>query len=262
MRKIFILILVAVVGVVLTISAARADEISDLQKQIDDLAKQLEASKKATTPLESEVRALEGQITLIGAKLAQIQKDLTKSEDDLIYQKKVLAATVRKFYINSFLNIPLLTIFASHDAAETLKILTFQQNSSKADRDIIRSISQKVAKLASDKKRLASAQAQLDKQRQFLKGEIASAKSFQSQLEGKIAVLTARQQEILAEKSGTFQTTVGDVPHSDDPNASPSYNPGFSPAFAAFSFGAPHFKGMSQYGAFGRAKQGQNYEQI
>ncbi|KKU63141.1 MAG: SpoIID/LytB domain protein [Candidatus Amesbacteria bacterium GW2011_GWC1_47_15] len=44
--------------------------------------------------------------------------------------------------------------------------------------------------------------------------------------------------------------------------ARPDYNPGFSPAFAMFSFGAPHFKGMSQYGAFGRAKNGQNYRQI
>jgi peptidoglycan hydrolase-like amidase len=60
----------------------------------------------------------------------------------------------------------------------------------------------------------------------------------------------------------SFQTTVGDVPLADDPNSRPDYNPGFSPAFAAFSFGAPHFKGLSQYGAFGRAKAGQGAEDI
>ncbi|PIS14685.1 hypothetical protein COT64_01240, partial [Candidatus Shapirobacteria bacterium CG09_land_8_20_14_0_10_39_12] len=42
----------------------------------------------------------------------------------------------------------------------------------------------------------------------------------------------------------------------------PDYNPGFSPAFAVFSFGAPHRKGMSQYGAYGRAKAGQSAEEI
>jgi len=52
------------------------------------------------------------------------------------------------------------------------------------------------------------------------------------------------------------------VPLADDPASRPDYNPGFSPAFAAFSFGAPHFKGMSQYGALGRAKSGQGFEQI
>ncbi len=59
-----------------------------------------------------------------------------------------------------------------------------------------------------------------------------------------------------------FQTSVGEVPSADDPASRPDYNPGFSPAFAIFSFGAPHFKGMSQYGAFGRAKHGQSMEEI
>jgi len=59
-----------------------------------------------------------------------------------------------------------------------------------------------------------------------------------------------------------FSTSVGDVSSSDDPASRSDYNPGFSPAFAAFSFGAPHRKGMSQYGAYGRAKDGQNYEAI
>ena len=240
----------------------RADEIEDIQKQIDDLQDQLELSKNATTPLESEVKSLEGQLEAISARLVAIQKDLAESEKDLDYQKQILAKTVRSFYIRSFIDIPLLTLFASGDASETLKLIAFQAQTSKQDRSVIKDISEKMSKLADDKKRLASAQAQINKQSQFLKGEIASAKSFQSELEGKIAALTARQQEILAEKSGTFQTSVGDVPLADDPNSRPDYNPGFSPAFAAFSFGAPHFKGMSQYGAFGRAKQGQNYEQI
>ncbi|MBP9817472.1 hypothetical protein KBC75_01785 [Candidatus Shapirobacteria bacterium] len=59
-----------------------------------------------------------------------------------------------------------------------------------------------------------------------------------------------------------FNTSVGDVSSSDDPASRADYNPGFSPAFAVFSFGAPHRKGMSQYGALGRAKAGQNYEAI
>ena len=240
----------------------RADELEEIQKQIDDLEKQLELSKNATTPLESQVKSLGEQLETISARLSAVQKDLAKSEKDLDYQRQILAKTVRSFYIRSFVDLPLLTLFASHDASETLKLIAFQAQTSKQDRAVIKQISEKMSKLADDKKRLASAQAQINKQSQFLKGEIASARAFQSELEGKISALTARQQEILAEKSGTFQTTVGDVPLADDPNSRPDYSPGFSPAFAAFSFGAPHFKGMSQYGAFGRAKAGQNYEQI
>ena len=259
MLKVFISLLISFVLLFSIINPSSADEISDIQKQIDDLQHQLELSKNATTPLESQVKSLEEQLASIRARLAQVQKDIQKSEDELVDQKQILAATVRNFYIRSFVDIPLLTIFASNDASETLKLIAFQATSSKEDKNVIRQISEKIAKLADDKKRLASAQRQINQQSQFLKGEIASAKSFQSELTGKIAALSARQQEILAEKSGTFQTTVGDVPLADDPNSRPDYKPGFSPAFAAFSFGAPHFKGMSQYGALGRAKSGQNY---
>jgi peptidoglycan hydrolase-like amidase len=102
----------------------------------------------------------------------------------------------------------------------------------------------------------------LDKQAVFFRKEVAGAKQYQADLSSKIAQLSAKQQEIISEKQGTFQTTVGDVPLADDAASRPDYNPGFSPAFAIFSFGAPHFKGMSQYGAYGRAKDGQNVDQI
>ena len=91
---------------------------------------------------------------------------------------------------------------------------------------------------------------------------VAKANKYVSDLSGKISALSARQQSLLAQKTGTYQTSVGDVPLADDPASRPDYNPGFSPAFALFSFGAPHFKGMSQYGAFGRAKNGQSAETI
>jgi peptidoglycan hydrolase-like amidase len=105
--------------------------------------------------------------------------------------------------------------------------------------------------------------AQVDKEAEFFRVEVGKARAFQNQLNIEIAKLTARQQEILAAKFGTFTTSVGDVPLADDFNASPAFNPGFSPAFAAFSFGAyTHRNGMSQYGALGRANTGQNAEQI
>lgn len=242
---------------------ARADELEEIQKQIDDLQKQLDASQKATTPLESEVKKLGEQLESISLRLTQIKRDLAQSEEDLAFQKKILAQTVRNFYIRSFVDIPLLTIFSSNDAAETLKLIAFQQSSSKEDKNTIREISERISKLASDKKRLAAAQAQIGKQQQSLKGEIASARALQSELSGRIAALTARQQEILAAKSGTFTTSVGEVPLADDPNAAPTYNPGFSPAFGGFSFGAyTHRNGLSQYGAKGRADGGGNAEEI
>jgi len=71
----------------------------------------------------------------------------------------------------------------------------------------------------------------------------------------------------LALKAGGFQTSIGDTPPTLEPCSGPPgssnfCDPGFRPAFAAFSFGAPHRTGMSQYGAYGRSKSGQSAETI
>src|SRR5579872_2402622 len=263
MRKLAAFFLIVVFCLFTFIAPVHADEISDLQNQIDNLQHALDLSKNATTPLESQVTDLQAQFASIQAKISQLQKQLQQSEDDLEFQKKVMAATVRKFYIDSFTDIPLLTILSSGDATDTLKLIAYQQESSTQDKQTISNIGQQIAKIADDKTRLASASDQINKQSQFLKGQIASAKSYQSQLEGQIAALTAQQQAIINAKSGTFTTSVGDVPLADDPNAAPSFNPGFSPAFAGFSFGAySHRNGMSQYGAKARSDGGQNFRDI
>ncbi len=265
MRKFLVFFLVILAGFFVMASTLRADELEDLQKQINDLQHQLDLSKNATTPLESQVKGLDAQLTSIGARLSAISADLIRSEKDIEQQKKVLAGTVRDYYISSFVDIPLLTFFASNDATDTLRFIAFQQISSKSDREIIQTISARVAKLADDKKRLASAKAQIDKQSQFLKGEIASAKSYQSQLEGQIASLSARQQEIINARSGEFTATIGDSELADDYNASIKGFRESAPGgyFAAFAFGAhTHRKGMSQYGARGRAQAGQDFKTI
>ncbi len=79
-----------------------------------------------------------------------------------------------------------------------------------------------------------------------------------SQINVALAGISSRQQAILEEKLGSFSTSVGEVPPSDN-NPPPHFA---GTAFAAYSFGAPHRVGMSQFGALGRAKAGQNYEQI
>lgn len=265
MRKLLAFALIFIVSLFIFIPSTRADEIEDLQKQIDDLAKQLEASQKATTPLEGEVKRLEGELGGIVVKIGQIKADLDRSEDALAVEKKQLASTVRNFYIRSFVDIPLLTIFAANDATDTLKLIAFQQSSSKSDKETIEGIGEKISKLANDKKRLGGLQASIDKQRQSLKGEIASAKSFQSEVSGKIAAMSARQNEIINARSGSFIASIGDSELADDYNASIKGFRESAPGgyFAMFSFGAhTHRKGMSQYGARGRAAAGQDFKTI
>ncbi len=269
--------LVVLLVVIVTYQAhVRADELQDITKQLEDLQHQLELSVKATTPLEAEVKKLNTQLTSIQnqikaaeVKTKELAADITEREKQIAVQYTILSAKVRDYYKKMRLYSPIVTFVSSRSATELTRGIAYKAITADEDKNTIIAVTKDVMQLEADKKKveankaqLASLQAKLDGQRDFFNKEIAGAKKWQQELNSKIAALSARQQQILSEKSGTFQTTVGDVPLADDAASRPDYNPGFSPAFAAFSFGAPHFKGMSQYGALGRAKAGQSAEQI
>lgn len=255
----------------------RAVTVEELQKQIDETQKQLQMSVEATKPLEGEVQRLSDRITSAQNTITQLEKEqkqtertIAQREQELAGQYELFSTRINKQYRYQRTGSPLLTFL------HTLQQKTDQRQASKLiasltqrDQGTITSIGQEILDLQEAKKRaaeqaarLAKAAQDLAKQKAFFDKEIAGAKKYQTELTNKIAALTAQQQAILSEKTGTAQTSVGEVPLTGDPNSRVDYNPGFSPAFAVFSFGAPHFKGMSQYGAFGRAKSGQNYEAI
>ncbi|MBM3205898.1 hypothetical protein FJZ41_03575, partial [Candidatus Shapirobacteria bacterium] len=243
---------------------------------LNELNKALEMSKAATQPLESELNKLESQIKRIqtaidvaNKKIKSLEEDIFSREVDLAYQQEVLSARVRSYYKKSRQYSTLMILLASSSANDLFRELSYRQTATEQDKKVIVDVSQDLIKLKNDKETLeknktslAASQKSLDQQAEFFRTEVGKAKAYQAQISSQIAELTAKQQALLSEKTGTFQTTVGEVPLADDPASRPDYNPGFSPAFAAFSFGAPHRKGMSQYGAFGRAKAGQSAEEI
>ena len=252
------------------------DPVQDLQQKIDELEHLKQLSVSATTPLEKELSGLESRITsarngIVVAKNKSIElaADIEDREEDLAIQYHILSKRIAEQYKRSRTFSPFMTFLATKDAAKFTKDMAYRSSVKAQDNRLIEGITQDIeqleadrVKLEQDQVRLAALEKQLDEQAEFFRVEIKGAKDYQLELTGKIASLSSRQQSILNEKSGTFQTTVGDVPPADDPASRPDYNPGFSPAFAAFSFGAPHFKGMSQYGAYGRAKENQTAEEI
>lgn len=255
-----------------------ADELEEIEKKLADLKNSLEQSKAATTPLESNLKRLDAnlnellrKITVVENEVIEKEKEVEEGEEGLSIQQEILEQRVRSFYKSSIADVGagFYLITGTGDLGEILRLSVYRKSVINEDKQVItdivlyvRALEEKKKELESEKTRLAVIKEDVNKQAEFLKGEIAGAKAYQDQLGQEIATLTARQNELLAAKTGLFSTSVGEVPIADDPGSRPDYNPGFSPAFAAFSFGAPHFKGMSQYGAFGRAKEGQNYESI
>ncbi len=256
-----------------------SDELDDINKQIADLTKAMEMSKAATAPLESQLKSMQTQIAGIKVRVGAIEQDVVvkKKDIDVSYKKlekqeKIFAQTVRAYYIKNYYNTPLLLLLSSNSASELTQVLAYQQASTDQDKSIITNIAlslqdleTKKKNLEDEQKRLTIAKANLDKQSTDLDKIIQGAKAYQAKLSNQISELSARQQEIINARSGTFTVTIGDSELADDYNASIK---GFREAapggsFAIFAFGAhTHRKGMSQYGARGRAQQGQDYKAI
>lgn len=255
------------------------DEIEQLQKEISDLENLKRMSEAATTPLESQVKDLDNRIKNAQAGIVKAEADAQKlavsiedREKDLAGYYVILKERVKSQYKQMRTMSPLMLVVSSVDAAEATKGLAYHSSIKDQNEQLIVSVGADITQLEADKKTLearqvtlAALQKQLDGQADFFKGEIAKAKDYQKDLSGKIASLSARQQEILNARSGGFTASIGDSELADDYNASikgfRESAPGGS--FAVFSFGAhTHRKGMSQYGARGRAQAGQDFKQI
>ncbi len=256
----------------------QADEVEDLQNQINELAKLKTLSENATRPLEKELTGLEAKIKSAQTGIAQakanaakLAEDISQREVDLAVQYKLLRRRMAEEYkLLRQSQTPSWWQFLASSVGLRQQ-LTYHASVQSQDKLILQSTSQKIISLEDDKKKLeerqktlAALQVQLDDQAEFFKGEITKAKSYQQELSGKIAALSAKQQAILAARSGSFITSVGEVPLSDDFNASIGYkSQAPSNSFAVFSFGAyTHRRGMSQYGAKARAEAGQSVEDI
>lgn len=256
-----------------------ADEVQDLQRQIDELANLRRLSEDATKPLEDEVDTLESRIANARAGIerakqesAKLSETIDKRELALSHQYAVLSKRIFEQYKKTRTYTPFLAFISTSDASVLTKDLAYRSSVKAQDNRLIHDIGSDIVqleadkkKLESDQKQLAALERQLDEQADFFKGEISKAKSYQKELSGKIAVLSAQQQAVLAARSGSTTTSAGNVPIGSDFDASIA---GFranapSGSFAVFSFGAhTHRKGMSQYGAKARADSGQNYKEI
>lgn len=243
--------------------------IGEIQSTYEAISKANTANKKTLEDLQKRVESLKRSIATLEKNMGEKEKLIKQGEGAFATQYTRFSTVVRSYYIRSKAELGLVILVGGRDVQRTISALGLLSAVTRRDRETISGITESIKNLEHQRQELVNQRSNLEKvkasvdgQAQFYASEVAKASDYESNLNSKISALTARQNEILAAKTGTFQTSVGDVPLADDPNARPDYNPGFSPAFAAFSFGAPHYKGMSQYGALGRSRAGQSYEDI
>jgi len=276
MRKFFLLFVLLLVFVVLTPNVL-GDELDDINKQLATLNQDLENSLKATKPLESDLNKLKLQLDGIVTKVNTLEKEiitkekeLKKGEEVLTYQKEILDQRTFEYYKNAKkVQFSFINLLVADNLSDSLQSFFYQKTLADQDKQTIikiilyiNNLEERKKSLESEKIRLAQLKVEIDKQSSFLSGEINKAKVYQSELSSKIASLTTRQQQILDQKLAGLG-----IPRSagvalggcvDDRGK----DPGFSPAFAFFTFGVPNRVGLNQFGAKGRAESGQDTETI
>ena len=264
-------------------------ELKKAESKLDDIKKKADEISSAINGLSGKLGVTQSQLNAVQAQIAELTEDINNLNKKMDIRKieldekiKIRDATLRNLYISRQQSI-LQMLLSDTNLVKSAQNTAYYLNYINTSENLIGSINDNIKQYDSDKKEVEEIKAQVEKQRNDLvslskkiaaevanaKTELANASQKQvalqqekSQIEKKLSELSAKQKALLAEKTETFSTSVGDVPTTGDPNSRADYNPGFSPAFAAFSFGAPHRKGLSQYGAKGRAESGQDYKQI
>lgn len=274
----YLIVIMLAAGLMLSsISLVHADELDDVTKEIEKLQQDLEASRNASKPLEEDLERLEAQIASIRSRLGAIEADvdakeaeIERAEGALVKQKEIIDERIHAHYKNlRKTGSSVIELLVTNNISESLQNLFYQKKAADNDKQTIlrivlyiKNIDDAKKKLEDERTRLAAAKADIDEQSDFLAQEVGKAKEYQSELSNKIASLSARQQQLIAQKLGSLNlpTSLGfGALHCTDDR---KLDPGFSPAFAFYTFGIPHRVGMNQYGALGRAQAGQNVDQI
>lgn len=275
--------LLVFIGTYWTLEIVRADPNCDntsglspdeMQFCIDKISRDIGALSPAQEKNKQDLSALNRQISDITAKIANFTKQLgrveieiEKRDANLSFTQKIFEEKAKNHYTFIRLYDPITPFLFSDNAVDAFREISFRQKTVESDKNTIGNYVNDLVSLKKDKENLeknktnlSNLSAQVSEKQKFLASEVAKVDSY-------ISSLTAKQNSLVAAKSAGFSTTVGDVPQSAEPCAGKSgssnfCDPGFRPAFGGFSYGAPHRKGMSQYGAYGRAKSGQGVEEI
>ncbi len=242
-------------------------QIAQIQREIDALTPAHEQNKKELSDLGAQIKSIKAKIVGISNQLDGVEADIILREEDLAYAGEIFNQKANNHYRLIRLYDPLLPFLSAEDALEVFREINFRSRAIDDNRQTMEGYVDDLIELKNDKEELernqlglALLQKQLDERAEFLTGEV-------EEVEGYLTELSSKQTQLAAFKAGGFQTSIGDTPPTLEPCSGPPgssnfCDPSFRPAFAVFSFGAPHRTGMSQYGAYGRSLSGQSAESI
>jgi SpoIID/LytB domain protein len=232
-----------------------------IKKQITDIENSISPLQKESTGLQSKIISAKSQINQIEKQVSNLAQQLIEKESDLEVQKILLGERVRRYYKNSKKFNPLIIFFSNKESSSLLQQYTWYQAIISQDKNTITQYTTDISildknktNLEIEKTKLASLKKSLESRFGFLAGEIQKAETYKNKLTQDLLNLEAKRIAGL----NLPTSAAGTMSCIDDRTR----DPGFGTGFAFFTFGIPHHVGLNQYGAYGRAKAGQNYKDI
>jgi peptidoglycan hydrolase-like amidase/peptidoglycan hydrolase CwlO-like protein len=244
--------------------------LSKCGESIQNMENAVRPSRAELDRMNKAIAAFEARIKTIEADVATKTQEIAEGEKELEASLVLASERIRQFYMRSYTLNPMYLLFSSTTIGSALRTLGYQQAAVNEDKKIITQIALTVKDLEDKKKALEDEKATLaalktdtDRRAASVRALVAQAEAYESKVQGYIAVISARQQEFLAQKLAGLGIPLyaisGGGCSSDLTNGK---DPGFTGGFGFFTYGVPNRVGLNQYGAWGRAKSGQDYETI
>lgn len=263
-----------------------SNKIGQLNSQLASIQQQQSSLQSQLNSAQSNLNATQAQLNDFQSKANDVTNQLNKATDDLNNaqgildkSKEMFKLRIRDMYERGILDRFQLFLGNNLSFQDSIELYALNSEVLHKNRNIIIQYTSTVKNLAITRDQIAQAKQTADQQLAQIqsirnqqaaqvsntRNTINSLNNQASQVKLALANLTSIQQALIQARSASFSTAIGSTPPTDDPNSSTTYDPGFRPAFAVFSFGAyTHRNGMSQYGAYGRATANppQSYQQI
>ena len=254
MKKFFVVVFLLIIFLPFFLSV-RADEIDDINNAINSLKKDLAGKEVNYQNLSVKLNEIKNKISNLEKEIGKKEIEVKKGEEALTYQKELLNERAKSYYKNVNKNSTLfLSVLVSDDLSASLRKIFYQKSIVDEDKKMIikivlyvKNLEEIKKSLETEKLGLARLKIEVDKQSQIIASQITQTRS-------KIAELTAKQQQLIAQKLSSLNISrSSSSPGRCDSDLTNDRDPGFSPKFAFFTYGVPNRVGMNQYGAKGRA---------
>lgn len=262
--------------------ASFTSKLNEILSQKDKVNSQINSLSNQLSNTTLQINQIDKTLKDIANQILEIEKNLDIRRENLDQKVSVRDSVLKSYYYSksvsdienfigvdssSFSNLSISLMGKekiNSQLLDTIKILSQEIIDYEADRKKANlakaDLEKSYQNFLAIKNRLASQKIDLSKDLSEIKKEQDNIEEELSDINSAIQKLSSKQQEIIRQKSGDdLSGSIGDYEQPDYKLPEPP----FKPAFALMSYGAfTHYNGMSQYGAKGRADEGQSYKEI